>query len=35
LQPVDHELFELLSIHASTALYCANLHQLSTAAVRG
>jgi hypothetical protein len=26
LQAVDHELFELLSIHASTALYCANLH---------
>ena len=26
LQPVDHELFELLAIHASTALYCANLH---------
>jgi len=27
LQPVDHELFELLAIHASTALYCANLHE--------
>jgi hypothetical protein len=27
LQAVDHELFELLSIHASTALYCANLHE--------
>jgi nitrate/nitrite-specific signal transduction histidine kinase len=26
LQPVDHELFELLSVHASTALYCASLH---------
>jgi hypothetical protein len=25
LQAVDHELFELLSVHASTALYCANL----------
>ena len=34
LQPVDHELFELLGIHASTALYCANLHQLTAAAVR-
>jgi len=34
LQPVDHELFELLGIHASTALYCANLHELTTAAVR-
>ena len=29
LQPVDHELFELLGIHASTALYCANLHELT------
>jgi nitrate/nitrite-specific signal transduction histidine kinase len=26
LQPVDHELFELLAVHASTALYCAELH---------
>lgn len=26
LQPVDHELFELLAVHASTALYCAMLH---------
>jgi regulator of replication initiation timing len=26
LQPVDHELFELLAVHASTALYCATLH---------
>jgi len=34
LQPVDHELFELLGIHASTALYCANLHELTAAAVR-
>lgn len=33
LQPVDHELFELLSIHASTALYCANLHEAATVAV--
>lgn len=28
LQPVDHELFDLLSVHASTALYCASLHEL-------
>ena len=27
LQPVDHELFDLLGVHASTALYCAWLHQ--------
>ena len=33
LQPVDHELFELLSVHASTALYCASLH--ATAMVAG
>jgi len=26
LQPVDHELFDLLGVHASTALYCASLH---------
>lgn len=26
LEPVDHELFDLLAIHASTALYCAALH---------
>ena len=26
LQKVDYELFELLSVHASTALYCASLH---------
>ena len=26
LEVVDHELFELLSVHASTALYCATLH---------
>ena len=26
LQPVDYELFELLAVHASTALYCASLH---------
>lgn len=26
LQPVDHELFDLLAVHASTALYCARLH---------
>jgi nitrate/nitrite-specific signal transduction histidine kinase len=29
LQPVDHELFELLSVHASTALYCASLHAMT------
>jgi hypothetical protein len=33
LQPVDHELFELLGIHASTALYCANLHESTVLAV--
>lgn len=26
LQPVDQELFDLLAVHASTALYCASLH---------
>lgn len=31
LQPVDHELFDLLAVHAATALYCASLH--ATAAV--
>jgi nitrate/nitrite-specific signal transduction histidine kinase len=30
LQPVDHELFELLAVHASTALYCASLHSVLT-----
>lgn len=38
LQPVDHELFELLAVHASTALYCATLHDVMTstpAAVAG
>jgi hypothetical protein len=36
LQPVDHELFELLALHASTALYCANLHGVTApAAVAG
>ena len=33
LQPVDHELFELLAVHASTALYCASLHAMTEAAV--
>ncbi len=33
LQTVDHELFELLAVHASTALYCANLHQTFASAV--
>jgi hypothetical protein len=32
LQAVDHELFELLALHASKALYCANLHELAGAA---
>lgn len=32
LARVDHELFELLAIHASTALYCATLHAGSLAA---
>lgn len=26
LEVVDHELFDLLAVHASTALYCATLH---------
>jgi hypothetical protein len=26
LEQVDHELFDLLAVHASTALYCASLH---------
>lgn len=26
LQPLDYELFELLAVHASVALYCASLH---------
>lgn len=26
LQPVDYELFDLLAVHAATALYCASLH---------
>lgn len=26
LEQVDHELFELLAVHASTALYCSSLH---------
>lgn len=26
LQPVDYELFDLLAVHASVALYCASLH---------
>ena len=34
LQPVDHELFELLAIHSSTALYCANLHETTVLAVQ-
>lgn len=30
LEQVDHELFELLAVHASTALYCATLHSALT-----
>jgi hypothetical protein len=30
LQPVDHELFDLLAVHASTALYCSTLHGVLT-----
>jgi len=26
LQPLDYELFEMLAVHASVALYCASLH---------
>jgi len=33
LERVDHELFDLLAIHASTALYCATLHADLTASV--
>lgn len=29
LERVDHELFELLAVHAATALYCATLHAKS------
>jgi nitrate/nitrite-specific signal transduction histidine kinase len=32
LQPVDHELFDLLAVHASTALHCATLHGVLTVA---
>ncbi len=35
LAPVDHELLELLSVHASTSLYCATLHGKSNPAVQG
>ena len=35
LAPVDHELLELLAVHASTALYCATLHGKANAAVTG
>ena len=31
LAPVDHELFDLLAMHASTALYCASLHAKAAA----
>jgi nitrate/nitrite-specific signal transduction histidine kinase len=32
LEQVDHELFELLAVHASTALYCSTLHAVMTEA---
>lgn len=32
LQPVDYELFDLLAVHASKALYCATLHEQTAAA---
>jgi uncharacterized protein YoxC len=32
LEQVDHELFDLLAVHASTALYCASLHAARTVA---
>ena len=35
LAPVDHELLELLAVHASTALYCATLHGKAVTAVAG
>ena len=35
LAPVDHELLELLAVHASTALYCATLHRKVSTAVAG
>lgn len=33
LAPVDHEMLELLAVHASTSLYCATLHGQVNAAV--
>jgi hypothetical protein len=30
IEPIDHELFDLLATHAATALYCANLHAEAT-----
>jgi hypothetical protein len=35
LEPLDHELFDLLATHAATALYCTSLQQLVGAEVRG
>ena len=29
LEPIDHELFDLLATHAASALYCSNLHSAS------
>ena len=31
LEPLDHELFDLLATHAATALYCTSLQQLAGA----
>lgn len=31
LEPLDHELFDLLATHAATALYCTSLHERSAA----
>ena len=31
LEPLDHELFQLLAVHAATAFYCATLHEKAQA----
>ena len=33
LQPVDHEIFDLLAVHAATALYCATVREKLAGAV--
>lgn len=33
LQSVDHELFDLLAVHAATSLYCATLHEKAAVCV--